>query len=122
MARAVEEWIGRDDDTPVPERVKLRVFTRFEGRCHRSGRKIMAGDPWDVDHVLAICNGGENRESNLAPILRGKVHKAKTAEDVAIKSKVARTRAKHLGIHPKGKGWNRRLRKRMNGKVEVRHG
>lgn len=103
MTRTVPEWIGKTDDTPVPDRVKARVFIKYHGRCHRSGQLIRVGDKWDVDHKKAIINGGENRESNLAPILSGKVHKEKTAEDVAIKSKTARMRAKHLGLH-KSKG------------------
>lgn len=103
MARAVEEWIGKTDDTQAPTRVRLRVFEAYNGRCHWSGRKIKPGDAWDCDHVIAIINGGENRETNLAPILRGKPHKEKTAADVAEKSKVARMRAKHLGIHPASK-------------------
>lgn len=101
MARTVEEWIGKDDNTPVPPRVRVRVFEAHEGRCHRSGRKIRAGEAWQCDHVLAIINGGQNRESNLAPILTDP-HKEKTAEDVRIKAKTARTKAKHLGQWPKG--------------------
>lgn len=113
MPRIVDEWIGATPDTPIPPRVRARVFERHGGLCHRSGRKIRAGEPWAVDHVLAIINGGENRESNLAPILTDP-HKEKTAEDVAIKSKTARVRAKHLGIYPpspfklKGRGFQRR--------------
>lgn len=97
MSRAVEEWVGKDDNTPVPPRVRLRVFEAHGGRCWISGIKIRPGDPWDSDHVLALINGGANRESNLAPALRSK-HREKTAEDVAIKAKTARTRQKHLGI------------------------
>ena len=87
MPRAVPEWIGATPDTPVPPRVKVRVFDAYSGRCHWSGRKIAAGDKWDVDHVRALINGGENRESNLAPILRDKAHKEKTDRDVAEKVK-----------------------------------
>lgn len=101
--RAVPEWIGANDDTPIPPRVKLRIFEAHGGKCHWTGKKIMPGDAYDFDHVVALCNGGENRESNLAPILRGKPHKDKTASDVAVKSKTARMRAKHLGIQPASK-------------------
>lgn len=100
MPRATPEWQGRTDDTPAPPRVKLRVLEAYQGRCHWSGRKIMPGDEWDVDHVMALINGGKNVESNLAPILRGKPHKEKTALDVAIKAKTARMRQKHLGVFP----------------------
>lgn len=101
MTRSVPEWIGATDDTAIPPRVKARVFLAHDGICHISGRKIRPGEAWQCDHVKALINGGENRESNLAPAL-AEAHREKTAEDVAIKSKVARTRAKHLGIWPKG--------------------
>lgn len=101
--RSVPEWIGATDDTPIPARVKLRIFEREGGRCHFSGRKIMPGDAYDFDHIIAIGNGGKNRESNIAPILRDVEHKQKTAADVAEMAKVRRMRAKHLGIYPPSK-------------------
>lgn len=100
--RAVPEWIGATPDTSAPPRVRARVFEAHDGRCYRSGRKILAGDRWELDHRLALINGGENRESNLVPVLFEE-HRAKTREDLAIKSKTARIRAKHLGIWPKSK-------------------
>lgn len=108
--RSIPEWIGATPDTPVPDRVKARVFARYSGICHWTKRKILAGENWDTDHVTALINGGENRESNLAPILRGKAHKEKTAQDVATKSKTYRMRAKHLGLKkPKRKIPGRRF-------------
>lgn len=101
MSREIPEWIGRNDDTPVPPRVRLRVFEAYGGRCYLSGRKIMAGDKWEIEHKLAIILGGANRESNLAPALVGP-HKLKTRVDLALKSKIARTRQKHLGITKPG--------------------
>lgn len=98
MTRAVEEWIGKTNDTAVPPRVRLRVFERFGGVCQETGRKIQPGDEWDCDHALALVNGGEHRESNLRPVLR-EAHRVKTAQDVAIKAKADRVRKKHLGIY-----------------------
>lgn len=97
--REVDEWIGATPDTPVPARVKLRVFERFGGRCYLSGRKIMPGDKWDVEHVIAIVNGGENRERNLKPALKAP-HVEKTAEDRKTASKIDRVKRKHLGLWP----------------------
>lgn len=100
MARAVPEWIGKTPDAKVPPRVRERIFLREGGRCHLSGRIIVPpGDLWDLDHKVALINGGENRESNLFPALRDK-HRAKTAQDVAEKAVSARVRQKHLGIRP----------------------
>jgi len=62
----------------------------------------MPGDQWDIDHKVALINGGRNVESNLAPALRD-AHRAKTADDVKVKSRVARMKAKHLGVWPKSK-------------------
>jgi|SRR3990167_1113419 len=109
--RRVPEWIGATPDTPVPPRVKLRVFEAHGGICHISGRKIGPADKWDADHVIAICNGGENRETNLAPALRDK-HREKTADDVDEKSRTADKRKRHLGITgPKHKWPSRPFRR-----------
>jgi 5-methylcytosine-specific restriction protein A len=102
MSRSTSEWIGKTPDTQIPPRVRLRVFDRHGGTCHLSGRKIRAGEPWDCDHVIALINGGEHRETNLAPALRDK-HREKTAEDVAEKAATYRKRAASLGIKPKRK-------------------
>lgn len=95
--RSVPEWIGKTPDAKIPPRVRLRVFDRFNGVCHLSGRKITAGEPWDCDHIVALVNGGEHRESNLAPALRDK-HREKTAGDVAEKATVRRKALAHRGI------------------------
>ena len=97
MPRTLPEWIGATDDAMPPPRVRLRIFEAHGGCCHVSGRKIRPGDEWHLDHVMALIDGGENRECNLAPILAVE-HKAKTAEEVARKAKVDRVRKKHLGI------------------------
>lgn len=94
--RAVPEWVAKHPDAKVPPRVKLRVFLDYEGRCWLSGRKIAPGEPWELEHKVALCNGGEHREGNLAPALRDK-HREKTAEDLAEKSAVYRKAAKHNG-------------------------
>lgn len=101
MTRALPEWIGSSDDAAIPTRVRLRVWERFQGVCQITGRKIRAGEKWQADHIIALANGGQHRESNLQ-VVSVDGHKIKTAEDVALKSKVARIKAKHLGVYPKG--------------------
>ncbi|MBO6755431.1 MAG: HNH endonuclease [Roseibium sp.] len=117
MPRTVSKWIGKTDDAKPPPRVRLRVFERYGGVCQISGRKIRAGDPWDLDHTIALINGGKNEEDNLRPVLKDE-HKAKTADDIAEKAKVDRMRKKHLGIRkPKGRplpgtkasGWKHKM-------------
>lgn len=113
MTRATPEWIGRTPDTPIPARVKLRIWTREDGRCYLSGKKIMPGDGFQYEHVIALCNGGENREGNIKLALTAK-HKEKTALDVAEKSKIARVRAKHLGIAKPKSALSKRDRMKFN--------
>ena len=100
MPRSTDEWIGKTDDAPIPPRIRLRVFDRHGGVCHLSGRKIRVGEKWECDHIVALVNGGRHCESNFAPALI-RPHKAKTREDVAEKSRVARKRKAHLGIRKK---------------------
>jgi len=95
--REVPEWIGSSPDAKIPPRVRLRIFERHDGRCHITKRKIMAGDTWDCEHIIALCNGGQHRESNLAPALTAP-HRKKTAQDVKLKAKTDRIRKRHLGI------------------------
>lgn len=119
MTRAVPEWIGKTPDTPIPPRVKLRIWEREGGRCYLSGRKIMPGDAFQYEHVIALCNGGENRENNIRLALSAP-HREKTAKDVAEKSKVARVRAKHLGIKKPSRfagARNSKFKKKIGGAV-----
>lgn len=117
--RAVDEWVAAHPDQAIPQRVKLRIWERCGGRCHLTGRKILPGDAYDFEHRIALCNGGSHREFNIVLALRDK-HREKTAEDVAIKSKIARIRARHLGLTTPSRGWNRHLRKKLNGEVVPR--
>lgn len=100
--RAVPEWVGASPDAAIPARVKLRVWERCGGRCAITGRKIMPGDAYDFDHIIALSVGGVHRESNLQVVLKDP-HRAKTAEDVKLKAKLQRIALKHHGLFPKSK-------------------
>lgn len=106
MPRSVPEWIGKDDDAVPPRSVRARVFRAHEGKCHLTGRKISAGEEWDLEHVrpLAMARPGEtlNRESNLAPALKAP-HREKTAQEATERAKADRIHAKHHGYFPKSK-------------------
>lgn len=100
--RTVEEWIGKHDDQAIPPRVKLRVFAKYDGICQLSKRKIMPGDEWQIDHIVALWRGGQHRESNFQPVLKPP-HQEKSSEEQSVQAKCDRTRKKHLGIWPKSK-------------------
>ncbi|WP_174804396.1 HNH endonuclease [Martelella limonii] len=106
MARSVPEWIAKHDDQKVPPKVRQRVFDRHGGICHLTGRKICPGEAWELEHVHALILGGEHRESNLAPALK-EAHKRKTATEMKIKAKIARTRQKHIGIKKPSRGFRK---------------
>ena len=97
MSRSVPEWQGKTDDSAIPPRVRLRVWDREEGLCHRCRRQIPADDAWIIEHRLAIILGGANAEGNLC-LTCSWCKPAKDAEDVAEKAASARVRQKHLGI------------------------
>ncbi|AII27756.1 HNH endonuclease [Sinorhizobium sp. LM21] len=116
--RSVSEWIGKTDDQKVPDRVRMRVFDREGGICHLTGEKIdPVRDEWDLDHKVALILGGEHRETNLFPAKR-EPHRRKTAVEMKVKSKIARTRKKHLGIaKPKSSLSHPRFKRCMDGTV-----
>ena len=102
--RKVKEWIGKTPDSRPPQAVRVRVFDRFKGVCHITGRKIGVKDKWQCDHVKRLADGGENRERNLAPALQeSDAHVAKTAKENSEGAKATRARAKHIGAEDEPK-------------------
>lgn len=117
MARTVPEWIGANENSRVPRRVMLRIFEKSSGRCSVCSRRIGGSLRPVYDHIIAIINGGENRESNLR-LLCYDCHFEKTRADVHEKSMVYRRRLRHFGIKPrrgkpmlgsKDSGWKHKL-------------
>lgn len=122
MARSTKEWIGKSDDSAVPDRVRLRVLDRYNKTCAGCGMPLI-GQPWTCDHIVALINAGENRERNLQPLGDKCCNKKKNADDVAQKSATYQTRRAHyLKRKPKGRPMPGTrasgLRKRMSGVVE----
>lgn len=97
MARSVDEWKGRSDDSAIPTRVKLRIWNRENGTCYLTGHKIRPGEPFDYEHKLALYLGGENRESNIFLALKDK-HKEKTKQDREKKSASDKMTVKAFGM------------------------
>lgn len=121
MTRAVPEWVGESPDEAVPLRVRLRIYFSASGICANCGRKPRAGEKPECDHIVALVNGGENREKNLQNLC-GWCHAQKTRADVGEKSLNRRVQAKHLGLHkPKGRPMPGSrasgLKKKMTGEV-----
>ena len=123
MSRTVSEWRGRTDDTPIPLRVRDRIARKADDCCQQCRRPIVGKLRAEFDHIVPLILGGANREVNIQ-MLCSECHAAKSKFDVRLKAKVARVRAKHLGLRaPRNPFPGSRasgLRKRMNGTVERR--
>jgi 5-methylcytosine-specific restriction enzyme A len=103
MARTVEEWKGKTDDSAPSKACKLRILSRQDNKCALTGHQFVPGDNIEFDHITALWLGGKNCESNLHAVL-GEAHKRKTKVEAAVRAKTNRDTAKHLGItKPAGK-------------------
>jgi 5-methylcytosine-specific restriction protein A len=56
-----------------------------------------SGRKWDLEHIIALCNGGKHEETNMAPALVDP-HKVKTKQDRAIKKRNDKIRKRHIGV------------------------
>lgn len=121
--RATAEWVATHDDQKIPDRVKLRIWARCNGRCHITGKKIMPGEAYDFEHIKSLRNGGRHAEFNIALALKAP-HREKTAAEAAAGAKADRIAKKHRGIWKpkssmpgtKASGW----KKKLDGSVERR--
>lgn len=71
----------------------LRIFEASSGRCACCSRRLGPQDDWDVDHIIALANGGTDDDSNLQ-VLCGWCHGDKTSEDITQAAKGKRMAAK----------------------------
>lgn len=107
MPRSVKEWIGKISDTKAPSRVRQRIFDAAGGVCHICSLPIKTAESWHADHVIALIEGGENRETNLKPA-HAHCNLAKANGEKTRKAKVQRTKEKYTGARqPKGNISNR---------------
>lgn len=84
-----------DPRIKLTQQQTARLFTERNGCCRECGRKLLAGDDWIVEHVIALENGGTNDWDNLG--ITGLCCKAsKDAKDHAQAGKQRRTATKHL--------------------------
>lgn len=97
--RSVPEWRSKNDDQAIPPRVKDRIARKADDCCQKCTRPIVGKLRAEFDHVIPLILGGEHREQNLQ-MLCSDCHTAKSKLDLRLKAKVARVRAKHLGLRP----------------------
>lgn len=108
----------------IPERERLAIFGKHEGRCHICGDKINSGQAWDVEHIIPLGLGGSDDQDNLAPA-HVNCHKGKTATDHGAIAKAKRMRKRQMGIrkeprNPLNGGRRSKFKKKVNGEVVER--
>src|SRR5512143_427357 len=101
MVRRVKEWVARTDDAAVPPRVRVRVAERYANRCAQCFQQLTVKG-MEIDHEIALINGGEHRESNLVALCKV-CHKYKTRLDQLAKKRIAASRKRSLGIEKRGR-------------------
>jgi 5-methylcytosine-specific restriction endonuclease McrA len=112
------------------------VFIKYDGRCAACSDKVKLGE-YAVDHIQALDHLGSHTLDNWQLLCVG-CHKLKTAKDVKASAKGRRLRgescagpkqkipSRGFGRLPEGRdpkrwqsaGFNKSLRRKMNGKVE----
>lgn len=90
----------------APERAK--IFADAGEQCAKCTRKLSIGDDWDVDHAIALENGGTNDAGNLQ-VLCDWCHTPKTSDDhrTASKSKRIYTQQRVPARFRRSRSWGR---------------
>ena len=109
-----------------PRRVYLGILRRQRLWCaYECGKKLSRSVGYQFDHQTALALGGADSPDNLRAV-RVPCHKQITAWDIRAIRKADRVRKFHLGLKkrrgPKlqGRGFDKRLRRRRDDRVEVR--
>lgn len=85
---------------------RAKIFAEAGGKCAKCTRKLGPSDDWDIDHAIALENGGTNAPENLQ-VLCDWCHTPKTSDDHRTASKSKRIYTRHVvpGRFRKSKSW-----------------
>lgn len=121
--RSTPEWEGASSEAAIPPRVKVRIVERYNKRCAECGQPLGGRNGCEIDHIVALANGGAHRESNLRPLCID-CHKPKTAADRKVKAKGDRIIKRHfLGKKAKNPlpfGRRSKWKKKITGEIVPR--
>jgi len=81
----------------MTEKRAIEVFARFDGHCAHCKRKLFPGEDYEIDHIIALANGGTDEDSNLQLLCEG-CHIIKTGGDVSDAAKGKRRYRKQFGL------------------------
>nr|DAH84823.1 MAG TPA: RECOMBINATION ENDONUCLEASE VII [Caudoviricetes sp.] len=98
MARTIEEWIGKTDDTRPSKACQRRILERQGYVCALTGLPFDDKNKPRFDHKVALWLGGENREKNLQALREDEAHKPKTKAEAKVRAKVHAVIDKRFGL------------------------
>jgi len=107
----------------ISKKERMELFNDRKGICHICGNKIYAGQDWEVEHIIPMALGGDDRGKNL-DLAHIECHRGKTKTDVGRIAKAKRQAARHVGKKisrnplPCGKG--SKMKKKLSGEVVLR--
>lgn len=118
MSRTKKEWIGKTDDAMPPASVFARLWRKQDGVCPKCTRPLTIGNV-TREHVKAIEDGGENRESNIqlwctTPCARSKTgaeNSRRAKADRVFAASVSAPKAKRPVPGSKNSPWAKRYNK-----------
>lgn len=88
MARTVDEWRGKTDDTRPSKACQRRILERQGFVCALTGLPFDEKNKPRFDHKVPLWLGGENRERNLQALRDEEAHKPKTKAEAKVRAKV----------------------------------
>jgi hypothetical protein len=123
----------------LPAATRIRVLSRTGMQCARAKCRLWAEE---IDHIIPVWMGGADDETNMEGLCV-EHHKIKTRLDAVSRAKAKRLIGKNAGLTAKmagqapigdnatvvpekrkrifrSRGFEKRMRRLMNGKVEVR--
>lgn len=107
----------------ISKKERMELFNDRKGICHICGNKIYAGQDWEVEHIIPMALGGDDRGKNL-DLAHIECHRGKTKSDFTRIAKAKRQAARHIGKKisrnplPCGKG--SKMKKKLSGEVVLR--
>lgn len=81
---------GKPKRPAMKTKRRLMIWERDGGVCYLCGHKVMAGEPWDVEHRLAWEISRDDSDGNLAVAHRNGCHSEKTKADRKVIAKAQR--------------------------------
>jgi 5-methylcytosine-specific restriction endonuclease McrA len=108
--------IDRNSRKRLTPKQRLSIFVAHEGICHICGVRINGvREKWDVEHLLALADGGSDDLGNLRPA-HVACHRRKTSVETTSRAKSERVKLRHFGaVGPKTP--KSRFKRKLDGSV-----